>query len=137
MMKKIAIALAALFMVSGANAELSKYSTVKEPHVYSCESFMWKDDDNELPIPGVVSVAADLSSFTIHNSVSGEKMNSGKKNLEMIGDIRRYSSGAEVSLRNGRSYMKFRETKGSFFKIGVAGDPVEKKAGAYRCVRVV
>lgn len=138
MKKTLFAVLCSVFFVGNALAvDANKFSTEKEPFVYKCGSFYWKSDDEEKIFPGYVSVAEDLTSFTIHNPYTRESLSSGEKKLEMIGDVRRYKSGAEVSMRNGKSYLKYRESSDSYFKIGRGRDLPEERASAFLCNKVV
>ncbi|EBK0477680.1 hypothetical protein Q9V03_000765 [Salmonella enterica] len=137
MKKTLFAVLCSVFFVGNALAvNANRFSTEKEPFVYKCGSFYWKTNEEKI-FPGYVSVAEDLTSFTIHNPATGESLSSGERKLEIIGDVRRYKSGAEVSMRNGKSYLKYREASNSYFKIGRGRDLPEETASGFLCNKVV
>ncbi|EHO4621037.1 hypothetical protein KJV04_003808 [Salmonella enterica] len=134
MKKSIALILASVFFAGSAMAsDVDKLATKKEPHLYECSSFFWNNGEIEKPYPGYVTVADDLSTFTIHNIKTGEKAKSGK--LELSGKVREYSSGTEARMKNENAYLLYRSIRGSMFRIGKLGDSATSKS-AMSCVLI-
>lgn len=134
MKKSIALILASVFFAGSACAsDIDKLTTKKEPHLYECSTFFWNNADIQKSYHGYVTVADDLSTFTIHNIKTGDKAKSGK--LELSGKVREYSSGTEARMKNENASMLYRSNRGSMFQIGKFSDPNNVK-NAMTCILI-